>query len=225
MRPLPRTPPNNPPCRHQQFLNQRRSDARRALLVGGRFLLHGEDGKACPVLLWLDQQSSCLCVAGQPADAGGWGLLPRLRRAGLARSRSHTHLASGGESTTAFTARGSVAAGRGDGDGLAVAAWGMLCTASKSELSLLHRIQMSAVAGLRGGAEPFAGGVDGFTSGGGLNAAANPDLCLAILCGGATAGVPPSTVLELQVPPDSGNGRSRDEWLAALRDAWQDYRM
>ncbi|GBF93753.1 hypothetical protein Rsub_06085 [Raphidocelis subcapitata] len=205
--------------RHERLLDTRRSNGRRALIAGGRFLLHDAGGKARPVLLWLDKESGSLCIAAPPADATGRGLLPRLRRAGLARSRSHTHLGSGSDSTTAAAARASSAAGCGGADGLAVAV-GRLCTARKSELSLLHRTPMCAVAGLRGGDALFASGADGCSGSGELEAAVDPELCFSILDGG-----PAGSTWDLQVPPRCGNGRSRDEWLTALRDAWQDFQQ
>ncbi|KAI8477037.1 MAG: hypothetical protein J3K34DRAFT_516008 [Monoraphidium minutum] len=159
--------------RCEKLRRLRRAEGRLALLEGGRFLLHGRDGAARPVLLWLDEPGACLCIAGAPEGRGLQWL-----RAGLGRSRSHAHIA--GAAAAAAGAAGAAPAGGGGGGGEALAAaWGALCCCERDELALLRQLPLAEVRGVRGGADLFfarpAAGDDG-------------SCCLTIVCAGAPGG-------------------------------------
>jgi hypothetical protein len=197
------------PHRHDKLRQLRRAEGRLALLEGARFVLHGREGAARPVLLWLDEAAACLCLAGPPE--GGRPLM-RLR-AGLARSRSHAHLGSAVGGSAAATSEA------------AAAAWGTLCTASKQELVPLRQLPVAAVLSVRPGADlfpaPRGGGAGGVGDGGGTAAAATllPDgaRCFTVVCTAddEAGAAPAASGFCFQLPRD-GNGRSRDEWVAAI---------
>ena len=187
-------------CRHDKLQRLRKAEGRLALLSGGRFLLHIGTAAAAPrpVLLWLDERAACLMVGAPPA-----GTASERTRGGMLCSRSF--VARLGSPADAAAAGGAIGSIGGSGGGMQngahadASAWGALCSCRKDELVRLQRLPLAGISSVRSGADPEPrlrqAGVD----------------CLSI----ASNAAQPGGWLVLQVP-HGGNGRARDEWVAAV---------
>ncbi len=192
----------------------RRADNRRALMEGARFLLHpstpnqpptaasaaaagpapaGAITPPRPVLLWFSDAEQALKVGALPER---WETLKALRKL--------------------------------DGDGSIERHWLLNGSLPRDMVDVLQTVPTADVASVQAGSVLFAvgqGGEGGGSSGAwtrikalllsgpgdGADGGVVDGRCLSVLCGRQRAPVP----LNLQLPPQ-GNGRSRDEWLAAL---------
>jgi hypothetical protein len=188
------------------------------------------------VLLWLDEPGACLRIAAPPEGRPA----PARLRGHLARSRSHTQL----NGSAAAAASAVAAAGGGASGDVVSAAWGALCSCGKDDLVLLRQLPLASIVSVRPGTELFAQ-----LPGPGVGAAGSWAHMRAMLAGGGpgsgasgapgmlegarsftivctpeagAAGGSSGSAYNFQVP-NTGNGRSRDEWLNALRAAKRDH--